>query len=203
MPLFAAAEAPRRQFDVPAGDASETLKRFAQQAGHQIVYPAHDYRGNTSSTIGQEKRANPRVAGRTRDEYVDLMASLNFPLPEKIQEVLQPNQTAIEDDKTRFPDLAQLNSVRQLNAQEVSTRIAASAPPFVLDVREPQEYTGELGHIRGATLNGQPFDKVFLTHGQITGGGEIKFEMTSFPDYHWAADEKDRPPALLPLLLAK
>lgn len=58
-------------------------------------------------------------------------------------------------------------------------------------------------YIRGATLNGQPFDKVFLTHGQITGGGEIKFEMTSFPDYHWAADEKDRPPALLPLLLAK
>jgi sulfur dioxygenase len=116
------------------------------------VYPAHDYRGNTSSTIGQEKRANPRVAGRTRDEYVALMASLNFPLPEKIQEVLQPNQSAIEDDKTKFPDLAQLNSVRQLNAQEVSMRMGSSEPPFVLDVREPQEYTGELGHIAGSKL---------------------------------------------------
>ena len=117
-----------------------------------IVYPAHDYRGNTSSTIGQEKRANPRMAGRTREQYVALMASLNFPLPEKIQEVLQPNQTAIEDDKTKFPDLTQLNQVRQLKADEVGSRLAANPAPFVLDVREPQEYTGELGHIAGSVL---------------------------------------------------
>ena len=43
------------------------------------------------------------------------MASLGFPMPDKIQEVLQPNQTAIDDDKTKFPDLAQLNQVRQLS----------------------------------------------------------------------------------------
>jgi glyoxylase-like metal-dependent hydrolase (beta-lactamase superfamily II)/rhodanese-related sulfurtransferase len=114
-----------------------------------VVYPAHDYRGNTSSTIGHEKKANPRMAGRTREQYVALMASLNFPLPEKIQEVLQPNQSAIEDDKTRFPDLAQLNQVRQLTAEDVGSRFASS---FILDVREPQEYTGELGHIRGSVL---------------------------------------------------
>ncbi|HYH41609.1 MAG TPA: MBL fold metallo-hydrolase, partial [Burkholderiales bacterium] len=34
-----------------------------------LVFPAHDYRGNTSSTIGQEKNQNPRVAGRSREEY--------------------------------------------------------------------------------------------------------------------------------------
>lgn len=117
-----------------------------------LVYPAHDYRGNTSSTIGAEKRGNPRVAGRTREEYVALMASLDFPLPDKIQEVLQPNQTAIDDDKTKFPDLAQLNQVRQLDAAEVKSRLDSAGPPFVLDVREVQEYTGELGHIRGSTL---------------------------------------------------
>jgi sulfur dioxygenase len=117
-----------------------------------LVYPAHDYRGNTSSTIGQEKRANPRVAGRTRDEYVALMASLDFPLPEKIQEVLQPNQSAIDDDKTKFPDLTQLNQVRQLSAEAVGVRFRSSLPPFILDVREPQEYTGELGHIRDSVL---------------------------------------------------
>jgi glyoxylase-like metal-dependent hydrolase (beta-lactamase superfamily II)/rhodanese-related sulfurtransferase len=142
--------------DFAGGDAGREYDSIAgklfQLPDETAVYPAHDYRGNTSSTIGQEKRANPRVAGRTRDEYVALMTSLDFPLPEKIQEVLQPNQTAIEDDKTRFPDLAQLNSVRQLNAQEVSTRIAASTPTFVLDVREPQEYAGEFGHIPGAAL---------------------------------------------------
>ena len=142
--------------DFAGGDAGQEYDSIAGKLfalpDETIVYPAHDYRGNTCSTIGQEKRANPRVAGRNRDEYVALMASLNFPLPEKIQEVLQPNQSAIEDDKTKFPDLAQLNGVRQLAAQEVATRMQSAEPPFVLDVREPPEYTGELGHIAGSTL---------------------------------------------------
>src|SRR5215467_11562317 len=38
-----------------------------------VVYPAHDYRGQTHTTIGEEKRANPRIAGRTRAAYVELM----------------------------------------------------------------------------------------------------------------------------------
>ena len=117
-----------------------------------LVYPSHDYRGNTSSTIGQEKRQNPRIAGRTRDEYVALMASISFPLPENIQEVLQPNQSAIDDDKTKFPDLTQLNSVRQLSADAVGARLSGATKPFLLDVRERAEYTGELGHIPGSTL---------------------------------------------------
>ena len=117
-----------------------------------LVYPAHDYRGNTCTTIGCERQQNPRIAGRTRDEYVALMASISFPLPDKIQEVLQSNQTAIDDDKTKFPDLSQLNQVRQLNAAAVHASLAAPAAPFILDVRERQEYTGELGHIAGSTL---------------------------------------------------
>jgi len=142
--------------DFAGGDSGEqydavTTKLFSLP-DETLVYPAHDYRGNTSSTIGQEKAHNPRISGRTRDEYVALMASISFPLPDKIQEVLQPNQTAIDDDKTKFPDLTQLNHVRQLNANEVSTQLAASHAPFILDVRERPEYTGELGHIRGSVL---------------------------------------------------
>jgi rhodanese-related sulfurtransferase len=116
------------------------------------VFPAHDYRGNVNSTIGQEKQHNPRIAGRSRAQYVELMASLKFPMPEKIQEVLQPNQSAIDDDKAKFPDLAELNRVRQLAADEVGAMLDASDPPLVLDVREPTEYHGPLGHIAGSVL---------------------------------------------------
>lgn len=142
--------------DFAGGDAGQQYDAIASRLftlpDDTLVYPAHDYRGNTSSTIGQEKSSNPRVSGRTREEYVALMKSLNFPLPENIQEVLQPNQSAIDDDKTKFPDLAQLNQVRQLSADAMQALLASGAPPFVLDVREPQEYTGELAHIRGSVL---------------------------------------------------
>lgn len=46
------------------------------------VYAAHDYKGWTMSTIGEEKRYNPRLAGRTEAEYVAIMNSLNLPDPE-------------------------------------------------------------------------------------------------------------------------
>ncbi len=142
--------------DFAGGDAGQqydaiTNKLFALP-DETLVFPAHDYRGNISSTIGQEKRTNPRIAGRTRQQYIDLMASINFPMPENIQEVLQPNQSAIEDDRTKFPDLAELNRVRQLSAQEVRAMCGEADAPLLIDVREPNEYRGELGHIAGSVL---------------------------------------------------
>jgi glyoxylase-like metal-dependent hydrolase (beta-lactamase superfamily II) len=58
-----------------------------------LVYPAHDYRGMTVSTIGEEKRHNPRLGGtRTRPEFVELMAALDLPPPAKIAEALPANR---------------------------------------------------------------------------------------------------------------
>jgi sulfur dioxygenase len=117
-----------------------------------LVFPAHDYRGHTHSTIGEEKRSNPRVAGRSRAAYVDLMNGLGLPLPDKIQEALQANQSAIEDDSVQFPTLSQLSQVRQLTPQQVRARMATVPPPVLLDVREPEEFHGELGHVPGSIL---------------------------------------------------
>ena len=47
-----------------------------------LVYPAHDYKGDTVSTIGEEKAYNPRLQVKSVDEYVALMNSLNLPNPE-------------------------------------------------------------------------------------------------------------------------
>lgn len=142
--------------DFAGGDAGQQYDSIVEKLftlpDETLVFPAHDYRGNTSSTIGHEKGTNPRIAGRTRQQYVDLMASINFPMPEKIQEVLQPNQSAIEDDRTKFPDLAELNLVRQLSAEEVRAMLDAADAPLVIDVRESGEYRGELGHITGSLL---------------------------------------------------
>ncbi|WP_413201183.1 MBL fold metallo-hydrolase [Nostoc piscinale] len=57
-----------------------------------LVYPGHDYRGHTVSTIGEEKQLNPRFAGRNREEFIQLMANLNLPNPKKIMEAVPANQ---------------------------------------------------------------------------------------------------------------
>jgi sulfur dioxygenase len=142
--------------DFAGGDPGDSYDSITQKIftlpDKTLVFPAHDYRGHTQSTVGDEKRGNPRLAGRTRQAYVDLMNNLGLPLPDGIQESLQPNQSEIDGATISFPNLAQLNQVRQLDAREVAARIAGPNPPLLLDVREEEEFTGELGHIADARL---------------------------------------------------
>ncbi len=57
-------------------------------------------------------------------------------------------------------------------------------------------------YIQSATLNGQPFDKTFLSHDQIINGGELNFQMDSAPNYNWGAATDSRPTSAM-LDLAK
>ena len=50
-----------------------------------IVYPGHDYNGKFSSTIGNEKKFNPRLQVKSVDEYVDIMSKLNLTKPKMIE----------------------------------------------------------------------------------------------------------------------
>jgi glyoxylase-like metal-dependent hydrolase (beta-lactamase superfamily II) len=58
-----------------------------------LVYPGHDYHGNTVSTIGREMAENPRLGGgRTREEFIEIMGKLNLPYPKFIDQALPANQ---------------------------------------------------------------------------------------------------------------
>jgi len=50
-----------------------------------LVYPGHDYNGKFSSTIGNEKKSNPRLQVKSVDEYVDIMSKLNLSKPKMIE----------------------------------------------------------------------------------------------------------------------
>lgn len=58
-----------------------------------IVWPGHDYKGMTNSTIGEEKLFNPRIAGKSRAEFIAIMNSLNLPRPKKIDEAVPANRS--------------------------------------------------------------------------------------------------------------
>lgn len=57
-----------------------------------LVYPGHDYRGHTVSTIGEEKQYNPRFLGKDRASFIEQMNNLNLPDPKKIAEAVPANQ---------------------------------------------------------------------------------------------------------------
>lgn len=83
--------------DFQGGDARKSwdsiVDKLFSLPDDTIVYPAHDYRGWTASSIGEEKRCNPRIAGRTRDEYVTIMENLKLPSP-KLMDIAVPANLA-------------------------------------------------------------------------------------------------------------
>jgi sulfur dioxygenase len=142
--------------DFPGGDAGAqydaVMGRLFLLDDATVVWPAHDYKGQTSSTIGQEKLGNPRFVGRTRAEYVELMANLGLPFPEKIQQSLQVNQSGFEADEVNFPQVCDIASLEVVQPRTLAGWLASAEPPLLIDVREPEEFTGELGHIEGSLL---------------------------------------------------
>ena len=60
------------------------FNRLLKLPDETLLYPAHDYKGETVSTIGKEKRYNPRLQVRNVDEYVDIMSNLNLKKPAAI-----------------------------------------------------------------------------------------------------------------------
>jgi glyoxylase-like metal-dependent hydrolase (beta-lactamase superfamily II)/rhodanese-related sulfurtransferase len=79
--------------DFQNGDAraqyASIFNRLLKLPEETLVFPAHDYKGDTVSTIGEEKRYNPRLQVRSADEYVALMNNLKLPNP-KMMDVAVP-----------------------------------------------------------------------------------------------------------------
>jgi sulfur dioxygenase len=81
--------------DFQGGDAGTLYDSITERLfvlpDETLVYPGHDYRGARVSCIGQEKTSNPRLSGRSRDEFIELMAKLDLPRPHMIDEALSAN----------------------------------------------------------------------------------------------------------------
>ncbi len=67
------------------------FNRLLKLPEETMVFPAHDYKGDTVSTIGEERRYNPRLQVRSVDEYVELMGKLNLPNPKLMDVVIPAN----------------------------------------------------------------------------------------------------------------
>jgi glyoxylase-like metal-dependent hydrolase (beta-lactamase superfamily II)/rhodanese-related sulfurtransferase len=78
----------------PRAQYHSLFGRLLKLPDETLVYPAHDYKGDTVSTIAEERAFNPRLQVSSIDEYVDLMNNLNLPNP-KMMDVAVPANVRI------------------------------------------------------------------------------------------------------------
>lgn len=158
--------------DFQGGDAGtlydSITERLFSLPEETLVYPGHDYKGQRVSSIGQEKLINPRLAGKTREEFIELMNNLNLPKPKLIDLAVPANRycgvdeedamqssemnTASDSDSLLTP--SQLVGRIQHLITEVTIHetknLLDNKDVVLIDIRESSEC--EAGTINGAKL---------------------------------------------------
>ena len=78
--------------DFQSGDAKQSYhsitKKLLTLPNNTLLYPGHDYKVLNVSTIGEEKQFNPRIQGKSMEEYIKIMENLNLPKPNKLDRCL-------------------------------------------------------------------------------------------------------------------
>jgi glyoxylase-like metal-dependent hydrolase (beta-lactamase superfamily II)/rhodanese-related sulfurtransferase len=123
-----------------------------------LLYPAHDYRGLTVTSVAEERRFNPRLGGEIGEaDFAGYMDNLGLPHPKQIDVAVPANLNCGRRDdgdvSLTAPTWAALTytfagiwEIQPESLEEAADKVQ------IVDVREPAEYDGPLGHIRGALL---------------------------------------------------
>jgi len=116
----------------PRAQYESLFNRLLKLPDTTLVYPAHDYKGDTVSTIGEERRFNPRLQVNSIDEYVDLMNNLNLANPKMMDVAVPANmKVGLAQDEIRRKGWA-------VTAEEALSTFGSSSVALI-DLREARE----------------------------------------------------------------
>lgn len=158
--------------DFQGGDSGQLYDSITQRLltlpDETLVYPGHDYKGNWVSNIVQERTTNPRIAGKTREEFIEIMDNLNLPKPKLIDIAVPANRyCGLEEEEAlqmagseaeRIDPSHERRGVQGIinnakkNIQQIDLDTAKqwleTKDITLIDVREIAEFNN--GHIEGA-----------------------------------------------------
>ncbi len=137
--------------DLPTGDPEQLydslFNKLLKLDPELKIYPAHDYKGRTCSTLAEEIRSNPRLQKRDRAEFVEMMRTLSLSMPEHLTEALRVNMSGGVSVAQLLNEAAA--EVPFMSMEEVKAHIQSGADDLVvLDVRERDAY--DAAHIPSA-----------------------------------------------------
>jgi len=125
-----------------------------------LIYPGHDYNGLTVTSVDEERRFNPRLGGEvSEDDFAGHMENLNLPHPKKLDIAVPANLRCGRPEGDAWassePTWARVRStfggLWEIDAHALA-EAAHGGRVQIVDVREPSEFHGPLGHIPEAIL---------------------------------------------------
>jgi glyoxylase-like metal-dependent hydrolase (beta-lactamase superfamily II)/rhodanese-related sulfurtransferase len=137
--------------DLPSGDPHELYDSLfgslLKLPAATLVYPAHDYKGRSHSTIGAEIAENPRLQKTERADFVAMMQALDMAAPTHLTEALRTNMSGGKTVAQLLGEAAAKTPFMSLG--ELAERLGGNRRDLtILDVREKDAFNA--GHVPGA-----------------------------------------------------
>ena len=137
--------------DLPSGDPDQLYDslfgKLLKLDPDLLVYPAHDYKGRSHSTVATEIAENPRLQKRDRADFVAMMRALDLAAPTHMTEALRTNMSGGKTVKQLLAEAAE--QVPFIGLAELNARLADRPNDLlILDIREEGAF--KAGHIPGA-----------------------------------------------------
>jgi sulfur dioxygenase len=148
--------------DFQQGDAKTLFRSVRERVfslpDECLIYPAHDYRGLTATSVGEERLYSPRLADSIGEQdFVGYMTHLGLPHPKLMEEAVPANMVcgrpSSKNVSLKEQDWAPLTytfaGIWEVQPHWLEENLRAVQ---IVDVREPEEFNGPLGHVPNAVL---------------------------------------------------
>ncbi|MDF2571976.1 MAG: gloB 4 [Sporomusa sp.] len=164
--------------DLPGGDPGdhwESLLKLDELPDNLMIYPAHEYRDRQPSTLGKQRRSNPHLQKRSKEEFVKYLDDLRLGPADWMKDVLQANYACAKDPNAAWIPVdtpaCEIKGTMEKGVNEIEVDYTNSAElnswlqtresdVLLIDVREKHELDGPSGKIQGV---------INIPIGQLTG----------------------------------
>lgn len=153
--------------DLPGGNSIDhwnTLQKLLTLPENLIVYPAHDYRGRTPSSLAHQKESNPFLKLKTQEKFVEFLNDLILGPADWMKDVLKANYSCTQDPKAAWvpldspscevmgtidPSLEKFQ-VNSISPETLDQKIRFPEKNVLIDVRSKKELEGKIGRLKEA-----------------------------------------------------
>ena len=174
--------------DFQGGDAGTLYDCITQHLfslpDETLVYPGHDYNGRWVSSIIQERNSNARLAGKSREQFIDIMNHLNLPKPRLIDAAIPANRYCGLDVKERHDTIINREIHYPVHAITTTQAMVAEAKQHITEISVPdaKRLIADGGLVLVDTREESEYAAGHLDNALLVPRGVLEFKIGNLPE---------------------
>jgi glyoxylase-like metal-dependent hydrolase (beta-lactamase superfamily II)/rhodanese-related sulfurtransferase len=175
--------------DFQSGDPATLYDSITQRLftlpDDTLVYPGHDYKGRWVSNIMQERTNNSRLAGKTKEEFIEIMNNLNLPHPKLIDIAVPANRYCGSDEETAFQAADEAENVVATQTEQTTLQGMLTEAKQNINEVTPEKAQEMLKNTSVCLIDVREeseFSEAYIDNAHLIPRGQLEFKIDALPE---------------------